>query len=481
MKALGISVVFLVLLAASVAGLWLNAVGRQQVLASNSKDVPVAAIFYQWFGYEHDHRNNWPATGGLGTSHWNDVVFDQQITGFTVNRPAIGPYPSDDDETIAWQLRNMGEAGIDTIIVSWWGWGDSNLDGSPDWFDAEQRGEGDRYGYIEQRSHDALIRLLEYIRTHDLGFKVALMVEPFPDVVNSIGPREPQPGTAKSLSVERKKLILNHVWKDIYMEYPDIIFNWQGKPLLAAVGELHFKPEDDAPEDRFTLRSFRLKEGDLDPGNAWDWDITKPLPYFQEGDGTVILSPRYDEWFLCMAHPNWWVNGAWGRTEAVRHDPQLKDNLYDYQWGRVHDRRDEVDLIIVWAWNSWMEQLYIEPDDGQGVAPAGDSLLRKTAWYGKRFKEGAAFEPFSPDLQVSIDPRPMMVDCCSLERPEDSLGPLDPPPSSNGAPSNEVQLGVALSLWYGHEIGTGRSVGDSAVTIGTRASSPIVRFMTRWW
>ena len=66
MKALGISVVFLILLAASVAGLWLNAVGRQQVLASNSKDVPVAAIFYQWFGYEHDHRNNWPATGGPG-------------------------------------------------------------------------------------------------------------------------------------------------------------------------------------------------------------------------------------------------------------------------------------------------------------------------------------------------------------------------------------------------------------------------------
>ena len=31
--------------------------------------------------------------------------------------------------------------------------------------------------------------------------------------------------------------------------------------LLAAVGELHFKPEDDAPDDRFTLRSFRLKEG----------------------------------------------------------------------------------------------------------------------------------------------------------------------------------------------------------------------------
>ena len=459
MRAIGVAAVFMVLITASAAGLWLNSVGRQQLFASNAKDVPVAAIFYQWYGYEHDHLNNWPATGGLGTFHWNDIVADQLITGFVLNRPEIGHYPSDDDETIAWQLKKMEEAGIDTIIVSWWGWGDSNLDGNPDWFDAEQRGEGDGYGYIEQRSHDALIRLLEYIRAHDLGFKVALMVEPWADVVNPIGGIGPQPGIAKKLADDQKKLIFDYVSANIYDQYTDLIFYWEGKPLLAAAGELHFKPEDDSPDDRFTFRSFRLKEADLDPGNAWDWDITKPLPYFQEVDNTVILSPRYDEWLLCMAHPDWWVKRAWGRTKAVRHDPQLTDNLYDYQWDRVHEQRDEVDLIIIWAWNSWMEQLYIEPDDGQGVAPAGDSLLRKTAWYGKRFREGAAFEPFSPGLQVSIDPRPIMVDCCSLVRPEDSLGPPGPPPSSDAAQPDEVQLGVALSLWYGHEIGTGRSVG----------------------
>ena len=118
MRAIGVAAVFMVLITASAAGLWLNSVGRQQLFASNAKDVPVAAIFYQWYGYEHDHLNNWPATGGLGTFHWNDIVADQLITGFVLNRPEIGHYPSDDDETIAWQLKKMEEAGIDTIIVS---------------------------------------------------------------------------------------------------------------------------------------------------------------------------------------------------------------------------------------------------------------------------------------------------------------------------------------------------------------------------
>ena len=62
----------------------------------------------------------------------------------------------------------------------------------------------------------------------------------------------------------------------------------------------------------------------------------------------------------------------------------------------MYDYRDSVGLIVIWAWNSWMEQLYIEPDDGQGAAPAGDSLLRKTVWYAGRFVNGAPFKMYDP-------------------------------------------------------------------------------------
>lgn len=166
---------------------------------------------------------------------------------------------------------------------------------------------------------------------------------------------------------------------------------------MAAVGELYLDPEKDSPDDRFTLRSFRFRHEDHDPGNSWDWIITEPLPYFQQVDNAVILSPRYDEWFLAAAHPNWWPD-AWnrGHTGPVRQDPYLEENLYDLEWRQVYDNRDSVDLIVLWAWNSWMEQLYIEPDDGQGTAPAGNTLLRKTAWYASRFVSGAPFKMYDP-------------------------------------------------------------------------------------
>ena len=359
----------------------------------NPKNIPVATIFYQWFGYEHNARNNWPATGGLGTFHWNDIVDNQLITGFVSNRPEIGYYASDSEVAIAWQLRKMEEAGIDTIIVSWWGWGDANLDGVHD-------------GYIEQRSHDALIRWLNYIQANNLGFKVALMVEPWMDIVHG---SQQQPGTARNLPKAQKQMILDYIWDNVYSVYPDLVFNWQGKPLLAAVGELYFDSDEDVPDDRFTLRSFRFKEEDVDPGNSWDWIITEPLPYFQEVDNTVILSPCYDEWFLAAAHPDWWPD-AWRRrnTGPIRHDLYLVDNLYDFEWSQVYNKSDDVDLIVLWDWNSWMEQLYIEPDDGEGAAPARDTLVHKTAWYGRRFMSGAPFEMFEPDWETVQDFRSML-------------------------------------------------------------------------
>ena len=108
-----------ILFALIVAFMFVTACGGGKD-ASVPKDIPVATIFYQWFGYEHNAEKGWPATGGLGTFHWNDIINDQLITGFVANEPEIGYYASDADDTIAWQLQKMEDAGIDTIIVSWW-------------------------------------------------------------------------------------------------------------------------------------------------------------------------------------------------------------------------------------------------------------------------------------------------------------------------------------------------------------------------
>ena len=383
------AVALVLLVALTVAGAWLS-IGRAGEDPAHPAETPVATVLYQWFGYAHDRDNGWPATGGLGTFHWNDIVFDELITGFVVNQPEIGYYASDNDETISWQLEQMGRAGIDTIIVSWWGWGDVDLDGVVD----EQAER-----YIEQRSHDALLKLLNQIKTRELDFKVAVMVEPWPDTAMPTPVYERPPNAAFNLSVEQKQVIFDYLADSIYNVFPDQMFLWQGRPLLLAVPRLFFSPDAD-DQDRFTLRNFRFRDEDRDPGNLWDWIITEPLPYIQDvavdgGEETIaILSPRYDEWFLNAAHPDWWERGDWGRTEPVRHDPYLTEDLYDFEWHQVYERREDIDLIILWAWNSWMEQLYIEPDNGYGAAPAGDLLVRKTAWYARRFLEGREFQPF---------------------------------------------------------------------------------------
>ena len=253
---------------------------------------------------------------------------------------------------------------------------------------------------------------MDQIKSKGLDFKVAVMVEPWPDTAMPTLEYHRPPDAAFNLSSEQKQVIFDYLHDEVYSVYEDIIFDWQGKPLLIAVPRLFFGPNDDP---RFTLRSLRFKDKDRDPGNSWNWLITKPLPYIQnvEVDGVeetiAILSPRYDEWFLAAANPSWWPE-AWCRedTGPIRHDPYLDEQLYDLEWRQVYEERENLDLIILWAWNSWMEQLYIEPDSGEGAAPAGDLLLRKTAFYTRRLMSGAEFQMFQPDM-VTVRDFPSML------------------------------------------------------------------------
>ena len=266
-------------------GAWLSLTPDGAGSSVDPRKVPVATVLYQWYGYAHERENDWPSVGGLGSFHWNDVIGNELITGFVANRPEIGYYASD-DETIAWQLREMEEAGIDTIIVSWWGWGDVDLYG-----DVDEQTEG----YIEQRSHDALINLLDQIKSKGLNFKVAIMVEPWPDVATPTRDYERPPNAAFNLTDGQKQVIFDYLADNVYDVYPDQMFEWDGKPLLIAVPRMFFDPGAD---NRFTLRSLGFRHEDNDPGNAWDWIITEPLPYLQDvqvgdRDETVaILIPK---------------------------------------------------------------------------------------------------------------------------------------------------------------------------------------------
>jgi hypothetical protein len=74
----------------------------------------VAIFYYAWYGT--------PGRDGQW-QHWDQEGAQPPVDLGSSFYPARGPYSSDDTAVVAAQMREIAEAGIDTIIVSWWGRG----------------------------------------------------------------------------------------------------------------------------------------------------------------------------------------------------------------------------------------------------------------------------------------------------------------------------------------------------------------------
>ena len=167
---------------------------------SDSPSPPLAALMYLWFGFD---LTTGASIGGLKSSHWNtDLGTYGSRVGIT-DEPTYGFYSSDDPAVISRQLNDMETAGIDTILVSWHGQGDTNFDLTAD----------DKEKEAMQR---ALIALMDYISTSNAPFKVMVLVEPF--MVDPSG-----------MTLGNKQTILDFLWDNVYSVYPTLMFNWEGK------------------------------------------------------------------------------------------------------------------------------------------------------------------------------------------------------------------------------------------------------------
>jgi hypothetical protein len=82
--------------------------------AAGAAAASVAIFYYPWYGT--------PARDG-GYQHWNQN--GHVPPGDIASRfyPADGLYSSSNPAVVRRQMREIAAAGIDTIVVSWWGWG----------------------------------------------------------------------------------------------------------------------------------------------------------------------------------------------------------------------------------------------------------------------------------------------------------------------------------------------------------------------
>jgi glycoprotein endo-alpha-1,2-mannosidase len=81
---------------------------------SQSSPRSVGIFYYAWYGT--------PARDGAW-QHWNQNGRTPPADLASSGYPSRGPYSSSDPEIIAAQMREIANAGIDTVIVSWWGVG----------------------------------------------------------------------------------------------------------------------------------------------------------------------------------------------------------------------------------------------------------------------------------------------------------------------------------------------------------------------
>src|SRR4051794_24520296 len=74
----------------------------------------VAVFYYPWYGT--------PSLDG-GWQHWNQNSHVPPSDVYSRFYPARGPYSSSDPRVVANQMAQIRGAGIDEVVVSWWGRG----------------------------------------------------------------------------------------------------------------------------------------------------------------------------------------------------------------------------------------------------------------------------------------------------------------------------------------------------------------------
>ena len=328
---------------------------------------PLAALMYLWYGFD---LATGESIGGLGSSRWNTPGVESAHRRGATDEPAYRFYSSDDVSVIEEQLADMESAGISVILISWWGWGDSDWD-----------------GVNENRESEGMVRaanvLLGHISDNCLPFKVAFVVEPYM--------REP---SAEEMTLAHKQAILDRLWDTIYKVYPDLMFHWDNKPLVVTWDPVRLKEPEDP---RFTVKTWGSYFGgpDWKTESSQDWNWYPNLEWLDRmisDDGMYVVFPRFDEYWLYLG----------GYTPGYPHrrvDPLLTEGAYERTWQVAVENKDRIGLLVLYTWNEHKEHAAIEPDKGVSHLSYGRSLVEKTAKFYQSFLAGQAIPTPSDSRQ----------------------------------------------------------------------------------
>ena len=290
----------------------------------------VAIFYYPWYGT--------PATDGAW-QHWNQN--DHSPPGDLYSRfyPALGPYSSSDAHIVAAQMAQISAAGVDEVVVSWWGRGSKE---------------------------DARLPLV-ISAARRLGLLVGIHLEPY-------GGRSPAT-VAGDLSY-----IASLGVRDVYV----------------------YHPTDFAPSDWVALRqqtppTLRLLAETDRVGFAaaahFDGVYTYDFSTFGGGKFVRLCAQAHAMHLVCAPSVGPGFNGH-RAGEAAANRPRAKGATYDHLWSAALAAGP--DIVSVTSYNEWGEGTQIEPaQDRNGYASydgawglfgtaAQTAYLARTAYWAAR-------------------------------------------------------------------------------------------------
>ena len=270
----------------------------------------------------------------------------------TWDTPLYGNYYSDDREMIARHAQLLRDAGVDFVFVDW----TNNTTYDP----ATMRDQLSDFRMIEEAT--------------DLLFEIWSQIEGAPKICIFAGPGHSGEQNVKNGKHQKK---VDQIYSSYVEKYPDMYFNYEGKPLLMCYGATpnQYGRKPSWKDDRFTIRwvtGYVGQQSDLYNKKTmatqlwWSWE-ERGLQTFS------VLNDRV-ECVTCTAASR--SQGDEGDTNYI--PAYTRDNglTLKKQFQRANDLG--AGMVILVSWNEWTKGEQPSPEESKDLEP---SKIHGTFYY----------------------------------------------------------------------------------------------------
>ncbi len=274
----------------------------------------------------HTSARKW----GKGTGTW-DIPLD-------------GPYLSDDRDVIYKHGILLRDAGVDFIFVDWT--------------------NNTNYDPVTMREQRADFRMIE--EATDLLFEIWSTIEGAPKICIFAGPGHAGPENVENGN-HRKKV--DQIYRDYVEKYPDLYFQYEGKPLLMCYGATPnlYGSRPTWKDDRFTIRwvtgyvgqqSNLFDAKNLRSRSFWSWEERGAQTFTTVGDRVECIT--------CTAASRQQAKeGEPGYIPAYGRENGL---TLKKQFQRANDLG--AGIVILVSWNEWTTGEQPSPEISKDLEPS---------------------------------------------------------------------------------------------------------------